>query len=89
MSAKLDKIGAERERARQKRDEWDARFQELDKKYVEQEKTEIHEMVHAADLTPDQLAEIIRLAQTQVPNPENLPGNAQPEAEVNAEREDA
>ena len=52
MSAKLDKIGADREKARKKRDEWDA-------KYKEQENVEIQDIVHAASLTPDQLAELI------------------------------
>lgn len=60
MSAKLDKIGAEREKARQKRDEWDAKFKELDRRYKAQENIEIHDIVHAASLTPDQLAELIQ-----------------------------
>ena len=89
MSAKLDRLGAECERLRKKRDDAETQLQAAEKRYVELEKEEIHEMVRAADLTPNQLAEIIRLARTQVPNPENLPGNEQPEAEVNAEREDA
>ena len=55
MSARLDKIAAEREKARRKRDEWDARMKEWDQKYREQENAEIHEMVHAARLTPEQL----------------------------------
>ncbi|MCD8013464.1 MAG: DUF4315 family protein [Lachnospiraceae bacterium] len=61
MSAKLDKIGAEREKARQKRDEWDARYKELDRKYHEQENVDIHEMVHAAKLSPEQLGELLRM----------------------------
>ena len=36
MSAKLEKIAAERERARKKRDEWDAKVKELDRKYREE-----------------------------------------------------
>lgn len=59
MSAKLDKIGADREKARKKRDEWDAKYKELDRKYKEQENVEIQDIVHAASLTPDQLAELI------------------------------
>ena len=72
MSAKLEKIAAERERARKKRDEWDAKVKELDRKYREEENSEIHDMVHAANLTPEQLAEIIRLANAGNVNPENL-----------------
>ena len=60
MSVKLDKIGAEREKARKKRDEWDAKYKDLDRKYKAQENVEIHDIVHAASLTPDQLADLIQ-----------------------------
>ena len=43
-----------------------------DRKYHEQENSEICEMVHAQSLTPEQLAVIIQMAQAAVPNPENL-----------------
>ena len=72
MSAKLERIAAEREIARRTRDEWDAKMKEWDRKYQEEENSEIHEMVHAANLTPEQLAEIIRLAGAGNLNPENL-----------------
>ena len=72
MSAKLDKIGAERDRARQKRDEWTARFQELDKKYIEQENTEIHDMVHAYHLSLEQLSVLLSAAKAGAPDPENM-----------------
>ena len=36
MSLKLDKIAAEREKARRKRDEWEERRKEWDRKYHEQ-----------------------------------------------------
>ena len=64
MSARLEKIAAEREKARRKRDEWDARMKEWDQKYREQENAEIHEMVHAARLTPEQLAEVLKSLQS-------------------------
>lgn len=71
MSARLDKLGADLAKARAKRDEWDARAKELERKYKEVENTEIHEMVHAANLTPDQLAELLRMfASDMVPKPE-------------------
>lgn len=60
MSAKLDKIGADRDRALKRRDEWDAKYKELDRKYKTQENAEINDIVHAASLTPDQLAELIQ-----------------------------
>ena len=68
MSARLDKIAAEREKARRKRDEWDARMKEWDQKYREQENSEIHEMVHAARLTPEQLAEVLKGLQHGTPD---------------------
>lgn len=52
MSLKLEKIAAEREKARRKRDEWEERRKEWDRKYHEQENSEICEMVHAQSLTP-------------------------------------
>ena len=72
MSLKLEKIAAEREKARRKRDEWEERRKEWDRKYHEQENSEICEMVHAQSLTPEQLAVIIQMAHAAVPNPENL-----------------
>lgn len=59
MSAKLDKIAADREKARKKRDEWDAKFKDLDCRYKAQENIEIHDLVHAANMTPDELAELL------------------------------
>ena len=71
MSVKLDKIGADLEKARRKRTEWDARVKELERKYRETENSEIQEMVHAANLTPDQLSELLRMfAADMVPKPE-------------------
>ena len=72
MSAKLDRIGTERDKALRKRDEWDARYKELDKKYREQENIEIHEMVHAANLYPEQLARLLQMASQTMPKPEIL-----------------
>ena len=67
MSARLDKYASEREHARQKRDEWDARMKMWDQKFRELENEEIHELVHAANLTPDQLAELLRMNNGQEP----------------------
>ena len=61
MSAKLDRIGADLEKARKKRAEWDARVKDLERRYREEENSEIHEMVHAANLNPEQLSELLRL----------------------------
>ena len=71
MGAKLDKIGADLEKARRKRAEWDAKVKDLERRYREEENSEIHELVHAANLTPDQLSELLRMfAGDMVPKPE-------------------
>lgn len=66
MSARLDKIGSDLAKARAKRDEWDRRTKELERKYREVENIEIQEMVHAANLTPDKLAELLQLFATDM-----------------------
>ena len=44
MSAKLDRIGADLEKARKKRAEWDAKVKDLERRYREEENSEIHKM---------------------------------------------
>lgn len=73
MSIKLDKLGADLEKARRKRTEWDARVKDLERRYREEENSEIHDMVHAANLSPDQLSELLRMfAADMVPKPETI-----------------
>ena len=73
MSVRLDKIGADLEKARRKRAEWDAKVKDLERRYREEENSEIHELVHAANLTPDQLSELLRMfAADMVPKPETI-----------------
>ena len=60
--SRLEKRREELEKAREKYEEWGNRVRELEKKYKEEEKTTIHSMVAAAELTPEQLSQIIRLA---------------------------
>lgn len=60
MSVRLDRLGEDRARALRKREEWDAKYKELDWLYKERENTEIHDIVHAANLTPDQLAILLQ-----------------------------
>ena len=79
MSLKLQKYAEEREKARKKRDLWDERMKEWDRKFNEQENSEICELVHAQNLTPEQLANLIRLSQNSVPNPTNLTFKAEEE----------
>ena len=64
---RLNRLRQELEKARKKRDDWDGRVKELERKYREAENTFIHDMVHAASLTPEQLAELIRKASVSLP----------------------
>ena len=57
---KLKKLGAELEKARTRQAEWTAKVKELERKYKEAENTCIHDMVHAADLTPEELAQKLK-----------------------------
>jgi len=81
MGTKLDRLGADLAKARMKRDEWDKRVKDLERRYREEENSEIHDLVHAANLTPAQLAELLRLAADSVPKPEII--NAMKEEEQN------
>lgn len=59
---KLKKIGVELSKARAKRDEWDRKVKDLERRYREAENTCIHDMVHAANLSTEDLAELIKKA---------------------------
>ena len=67
---RLNRLQQELEKARKKRDDWDGRVKELERKYREAENTFIHDMVHAASLTPEQLAELIKRASVSLPRTE-------------------
>ena len=56
--------------------EWIARVKDLERRYQEEENTEIHDMVHAANLeiVPKQLSELLQMfASDMVPKPETIP----------------
>ncbi len=59
---RLKRIGAELVKARAKRGEWDTKVKALERRYREAENACIHEMVHAANMTPEQLGVLIRKA---------------------------
>ena len=73
---KLNRLREELSKARKKRDEWDARTKDLERRYKEAENTCIHDIVHAANLTPEQLAELIKSTTTSLPL---SPGSFTPE----------
>ena len=63
--ARLQRLEEELTKARRNHEKWGMRVKELEQKYENAENTYIHDMVHAAQLTPEQLAQIIRLAREQ------------------------
>lgn len=65
MFEKIEKYKAELERARAKRTEWDNRVKELERKVREEENLTIQGMVRAANLSPEQLAELIKMTAGQ------------------------
>ena len=73
---RLKRLGAELAKARKRRDEWEAKVKDLERRYKEAENTCIHDMVHAANLSPEQLAELIRAAAAG--QPYTLPADAVP-----------
>ena len=83
---RLARLRDELEKARKKRDDWDTRVKDLEKKYKEAENTYIHDMVHAANLTPEQLAELIRRAAFSVPG---FSGRYKTDDEENNDKEDS
>lgn len=78
---RLNRLRDELTKARKRRDEWDVKVKNLERRYKEAENTCIHDMVHAANLTPEQLAELIRAASSGLPW--SLPASvAGPESET-------
>lgn len=69
---RLNRLREELARARRRRDEWETKVKDLERKYKEAENTCIHDMVHAANLTPEQLAQLIRMAASGLPDPAAL-----------------
>ena len=67
MFERLDRYKAELERARQRKAECDARVRALEKKCHEEEKTAVHEMMKAADITPEGLQKLIAYTQGNLP----------------------
>lgn len=61
---RLRKLGEELEKARVKQAEWTERTKDLERKYREAENTCIHEMVHEAGVTPEELVVILQRAKS-------------------------
>lgn len=81
MSAKLERLAQELDKARRRAAEWEAKVRDLEQRYQEAENTEIHQMVHAANLTPEQLGQLLRQAANMLPNPNAMPKEEEDEVE--------
>lgn len=62
---KKEKITAEIDKAVAKRDELNAKIEDLEEKYRQAEDAEILELVHAAALTPEGLAQVMANAKNR------------------------
>ena len=61
MFTKLDKLRADLLKAKEKRAEWDGKVKELERKCREEENLTIQGLVHAANISPEQLAALIKM----------------------------
>lgn len=84
MFERLDKYRAELERAYKRRAELDAKIKELERRCKEEENAQIHGMVHAMNMTPEQLQALLDQVAAG-----NLPGAAKSEeSRVDASADD-
>ena len=74
--SRLVKLREELEKARKKRDDWEAKVKDLERRYNEAEKVYVYGIFQTANMTPEQLAELIRAAAAG--QPYNLPADAVP-----------
>ena len=70
--SRLVKLREELEKARKKRDDWEARVKDLERRYNEAEKVYVYGIFQTANLTPEQLAELIRSKGSPIPQ---IPGS--------------
>ena len=67
MFEKLERLKAELQRNRDKRAELDEKIRDLERRINEEEKTSIHEIMKAANLSPMELARLISFSKTNTP----------------------
>ena len=58
--SRLVKLREELEKARKKRDDWEAKVKDLERRYNEAEKVYVYGIFQTANMTPEQLADLIR-----------------------------
>lgn len=69
MSEKLEKLRTDLAKAKDRRIQLNNRIELLERRIAEAEKVEVSEMVRSANLTPEQLAALLRQAADLPPNP--------------------
>ncbi|MDD6685195.1 MAG: DUF4315 family protein [Lachnospiraceae bacterium] len=84
MTKKRKKLEAALEKLKEQRAEIESKIKETEDLIVEETNTEIHEIVHKANVTPEQLAEILKtLGKNTVPGNFSLPGAKEETANEN------
>lgn len=91
MSQKLERLSKELQKARARQEEWTAKVKMLESKYRDLENAEINEIVRAAKLTPDELADVLEKAGLKLDHRQNRKKAAedQPVPEKSASEEAA
>ena len=69
MSEKLEKMRADLAKAKERRIQLNNRIELLERRIAEAEKVEVAEMVRTANVTPEQLAMLLKQAANAAPNP--------------------
>ena len=72
MSEKLEKMRADLAKAKERRIQLNNRIELLERRIAEAEKVEVAEMVRTANVTPEQLAMLLKQAANTAPNPAAL-----------------
>jgi acyl CoA:acetate/3-ketoacid CoA transferase alpha subunit len=65
--SKLNRLREELKAAKKRRDSWEAKVKDLERRYNEAEKVCVYGIFQAANMTPEQLAELIRSAASGIP----------------------
>ena len=72
MSEKLDKLRATLKKEQERRIKLNNRIAVLERRIQEEEAAEVSNMVRTANVTPEQLAALLRQSATTTPNPAAL-----------------
>ena len=88
MSEKLDKLRATLKKEQERRIKLNNRIAVLERRIQEEEAAEVRSMVRTANVTPEQLAALLRQSATATPNPAALSAvGATFEKEVDADED--